>query len=743
MLVAVLVVGGAIALVPTTTHAQQAIITVSDIQYAATVKLGSSGQAALIWQRFLNGYSTTAQLVEDGKFGPLSTTQAKAWQSNRGLVADGVLGTMSRAAAMAQIASNTPASAFPVGCTSNTGYSATTGLPCAGATYPAGCSSNTGYSATTGLPCTGTYNYPAGCSSATGYSTTTGLPCSGAVVTVLPAGCLVGSIYSSTTGLPCTGTVVSSTGEGSLAVTYDAIPSNNLAVNRGDSTAVMAIKLKATGSNMTVSRVWLNINTRIWLSATTVDLLDGGTVIATLPLSASTVTELTAGSSYQLQFNGLNVVVPNGTTKVLTFRVTRPTLTTADASVTITGATSSVRAVDMAGISNTYPLPSDRIWNMADVAASTGTMTTALSATSPASQSISGLSITTGALTAVKLADFNFKGADSAINITQVVATISSTKPGTIVVAEGTAVTGTGTTFLSTFVVGDIIKDSGNNTATISAIASNTGLTVTALSGTLVTGTGAYTSTTAVGNKVASAELRDGTNVLSSVALVAGVATFPALNIDVAKDTTKVLSVWAQVNPIGLAVNTTAKGSDLKATLNASLTVASDSGYATVTVSSADAAGSAQYMFQYAPTITLGTMTATPSNNGGAISGDFSIAFTVTAPTGSDIYVDKTVAISGADMVALSNSGTASDVLTVSSSTGGTDSTYGYIVLAGQSRTFTVNGHVPNGTPAYTSFSITAIPWATLFADTNATDINQTWGLINPDFKTASIYLTA
>ena len=180
MLVAVLAVG-AFALA-TTASAQQAIITVSDVQYAATVQLGSSGQAALIWQRFLNGYSTTAQLVEDGKFGPLSVAQAKAWQSSRGLSADGVLGAMSRAAAMAQISMNAPASAFAAGCTSYSGYSTSTGLSCAQnipASYPACCSSNSGFSVTTGQSCAVSTSLPAGCSSTVGYSSTTGAKCDG------------------------------------------------------------------------------------------------------------------------------------------------------------------------------------------------------------------------------------------------------------------------------------------------------------------------------------------------------------------------------------------------------------------------------------------------------------------------------------------------------------------------------------------------------------------------------------
>lgn len=153
--VAVLFVGVSALTAKVASAAPQAIVTVADIQYAATVRLGSTGQASLIWQNFLNGYSTTANLVADGKFGPLSTVQAKAWQASRGLENDGILGALSRASAMAQITSGAPASAFPAGCTSTAGYSSVTGLACAGVALPAGCTAGALFSATTGLSCTG------------------------------------------------------------------------------------------------------------------------------------------------------------------------------------------------------------------------------------------------------------------------------------------------------------------------------------------------------------------------------------------------------------------------------------------------------------------------------------------------------------------------------------------------------------------------------------------------------------
>ena len=77
-------------------------VTAADIQSASTIRLGSSGQSALIWQRFLNIYNN-AGLTEDGTFGSLSVAQAKIWQTSRNLIADGLLGSNSRAAAIIQM----------------------------------------------------------------------------------------------------------------------------------------------------------------------------------------------------------------------------------------------------------------------------------------------------------------------------------------------------------------------------------------------------------------------------------------------------------------------------------------------------------------------------------------------------------------------------------------------------------------------------------------------------------------
>jgi len=477
--------------------------------------------------------------------------------------------------------------------------------------------------------------------------------------------------------------------EGSVTVTYDPIVINSTSVYKGENKAVMGIKVKATGSDMTVTRLWLDINTRIWLSADSVSLLDGSTVLATLPLSASTVTEITASSVYRLQFNSLSFAVPVGTTKVLTVKVNRPLATTANDDVTV-AITSSLRAVDTAGISESYALAT-RTWVFATTVASEGTLTATLNAGSPAIQSVSDISATVGVLTPVKLMDFDLKATSGAINVTALSATTT--------------------------------LDAGTCT----------------LAGSVC---------------FASAELRDGTTVLDSVA---GSATlvFDELNIDIAADTTKTLSIWVQMNPMS---TDPLAGAGIHAVVN-SVTATTGTSFTSATISPT-VTGNVQYLFQYAPAIALGLTSAIQADESTSTTvykgGNYSIAFTMTAPSGSDICVDRSVAMinvntfnGGVATSGVSKINTTSDiggtlapastVSGVSSLCNGSGAEAYDKVAAGTTRTFTITGYIPHGTLAgYNGMHIDGISWTS--TNTSAGLRIQNWGL--SDFKTAVTYLT-
>ncbi len=268
--------------------------------------------------------------------------------------------------------------------------------------------------------------------------------CAAAVVVASAALCPNGMTVASNCASAPAG--ASSTGEGSVTLSYDSAIANSLAVNRGEAGNVIGIKVKATGSDMKITRLWLDVGSRIWLFANKVELMEGSTVLGTIHLSASTVTEVTAGSQYKLEFNGLSFVVAKDATKVLVVRITRPTLTISNGNVTVTTTASSLRVVDGAGISETYPLVGgNRTLNLPAVTAGVGTLTNTLSTGTPSAQSVSGLSTTAGTLTAVKLMDFDLKAKDGAVNVTALSGTLSTAgditqNVATIELRDGTTV---------------------------------------------------------------------------------------------------------------------------------------------------------------------------------------------------------------------------------------------------------------------------------------------------------------
>jgi hypothetical protein len=585
-----------------------------------TLRVGSSGQYVM------NLQSAIGATPVDGLFGPMTKAKVMAFQASKGLVADGLVGPATKNAINAGSYSGGTVDLCPNGMTL---ASNCTLLP--GVTPPA--------------------------------------------VTLCPNGM---TLASNCTVAPGGTTPVLPGTEGSLAVTYAPTPISNLAVNRGETKNVAGLELKATGSDMRVNRVWLNLTAgtaspRIWLAASEMALLDGSTVLATVPLSASTVEEITVGTEYRVQFNGLNVNVPVNTTKVLTVRVTRPELTSTNGTINLAGNSVSVRGVDGAGLSEAVNITASRVLNLADATASVGTLTATLSSTSPKAQSVSGISATTGTLTPVKLLDFDLKAEDGAVNV---------------------------------YHISGVVTPTGCSSAEC----------------------------------LASVELRDGSTVLASVVGADAIA-FNDLNIDIAADSTKKLSIWGQVNPIsgsllaGEGVLVTID--DVDATSGPSFTNKS------ITPS---VVGELQRFFRYAPTITF--VSATGVNTGlNDKDGTFSIVFDVTAPSGSDIYVAKAVAIvdtNGTNEVSKIAAAGVGGVLAPSMSSTNTTASSGGVTLgakvsAGQTGRFTISGYIPagGGTAGFTGMKIDEINWGT--TDDNTADFDQTWGLL--DFKTPTVYV--
>jgi len=246
------------------------------------------------------------------------------------------------------------------------------------------------------------------------------------------------------------------------------------------------------------------------------------------------------------------------------------------------------------------------------------------------------------------------------------------------------------------------------------------------------------------GSAYASAiKLYDGNTLLSSKASASG-PSFDNLNVAIAKDATKVLTIKADVRPIDSS--TVSEGDVISAALVANSTnvVAVDSNETAATISGGTITGKDMHCYIVAPTLSLTSVTGGKTDpDSGASTYDGVIKFSVTA-NGGTIYVnseDNTlIGIVGAE-----SSAHASSSYTFTSSADKTGTTSGYYTIPSSgTRTFTVSSHaIGNG--AFTYFSLSSLKWtstsATAGTSTSASLEDLDWGW--EDYKTDSTYLEA
>lgn len=192
-------------------------------------------------------------------------------------------------------------------------------------TLPAGCVPGAMFSSTTGLSCsTTTPSLPAGCTSTAGFSSTTGAKCDG-----------------STGGTPSTGFNVSMNGSrGSIDSVTLGSRADVEALEGEQNVEIYAVDIKTRNDGplmVQAADIWFSqtsatttVSDRPWDYFSKVSLMAGGQVLATVDASSASVwgddvnTEITAANSdreYRLRFNGLNVVLPSNTTSKLSVAV--------------------------------------------------------------------------------------------------------------------------------------------------------------------------------------------------------------------------------------------------------------------------------------------------------------------------------------------------------------------------------------------------------------------------------------
>ena len=269
-----------------------------------------------------------------GYFGPITLAAVKTFQTSNGIINTGYVGPLTRGALNdLYCTAVVPSTTYPAGCTSAVGFSTTTGLSCSGAvTYPAGCTSAVGFSTTTGLSCSGVVSYPAGCTSAVGYSSTTGDPCSGT-------------------------TTVGAT-EGTLTVTQYAIPASGTVTvyGGGINKEIAAYKMKATSSDIRVKRFLVQVGIATdfpWRDLSSISLWDGSTLLKEVAVNSTNLTEVTWATTYQLTFDGLDLLLAKDAEKIISLKVSALAVPQYKGAITTLIPANGVRGVDTANL-NVY-----------------------------------------------------------------------------------------------------------------------------------------------------------------------------------------------------------------------------------------------------------------------------------------------------------------------------------------------------------------------------------------------------
>lgn len=236
-----------------------------------------------------------------------------------------------------------------------------------------------------------------------------------------------------TTGGTTSGTITTPGAEGDITVT--SAPVSDLTLDEGQSMApVLAFQVRATGSDMAVQRVKLDLgsNTEIYNKILSRVYLtdDAGRTVASADLNSTNVVK--DGSNYFITLSGFSSVVPRGSTRIYTVKAdVRGTIDSSELSDTRTVSLTEngVRAVDGAGI-DSYG-PSSALSSSFTVSADpteSATLTVSQSASTPAtSQVIAASGTNENEADKVSLLTFNVKAEKDAVKITELTATVAAT----------------------------------------------------------------------------------------------------------------------------------------------------------------------------------------------------------------------------------------------------------------------------------------------------------------------------
>lgn len=183
---------------------------------------------------------------------------------------------------------------------------------------------------------TGGSSSVAGCAAGALFSATTGQACTTTTSTV--PGCAAGALFSATTGASCSGGVTTTTGgaEGSFTLSQAAQPANNTNVTTNSDVSVYGMKVKATGSDMVIDRVDLEfavtVNGSVINPSGFITSISAWDGSTRLKTMPLASSDFTKGSTnlYSVRMTGIGFNVPKGTEKTLTFSINTNAVSSSD-----------------------------------------------------------------------------------------------------------------------------------------------------------------------------------------------------------------------------------------------------------------------------------------------------------------------------------------------------------------------------------------------------------------------------
>lgn len=196
---------------------------------------------------------------------------------------------------------------------------------------------------------------------------------------------------TTTTTIPggtTTTTTVAGATEGTLTVTQYAIPASGTVTVYGGNTnkEVAAYKMKATNSDIRVKRVLVQVgitNDFPWRDLSSISLWDGSTLLKEIAVNSSNLTEVTWATTYQVTFDGLDLLLPKDSEKIISLKVSALAVPQYTGAISTLIPANGVRGVDSLGLNVYGPATALTAYNFTTAAADSPAITLSLATDNP------------------------------------------------------------------------------------------------------------------------------------------------------------------------------------------------------------------------------------------------------------------------------------------------------------------------------------------------------------------------